>query len=246
MERIFSVNVLKETLSQKGIDTVVFDLDNTVWDTTSVFKERIIEVCEMFGNEFDEDSDDLFEEMREISYSMEGEFNVRPVRVHLSAILVARQRGYSDDHPIVERVLSVADEIYLDSPEAYEGVREMLWQLKLAGVRIVAVSHAEAVWTERKLHQTNLYPFFDGVACTDVNCPKGEEQWISALVQENVDSQRAMLVCDNPVADIASTNNLGFAYRALAFNGKEQKVNVPDNVVILRRTADLIGALMAA
>jgi FMN phosphatase YigB (HAD superfamily) len=240
MEKEPKYNLLREILLQNGIDTLVTDLDNTIWDTTALFGERMHEICGLFGREFRENPERLFAEMREIIFALEGEFSVRPVRVHLAAILIARRRGLEKEHSLVKETLSLCDDIYTDTPQVYKGVPRMLWQFKLAGVRIIAATHAEEEWTKRKLCQTGTFHLFDRIVCIDVNKPKGEDQWRDGLV--GVDLKRAILLGDNPVADIVSTNNLGFALRALVLNSRSAN-SVPQDVMILDKTPDLISEI---
>ena len=45
-ERLNRNNLLKESLNSKGVDTLVCDLDNTVWDIQDIFRSRVKEISE--------------------------------------------------------------------------------------------------------------------------------------------------------------------------------------------------------
>lgn len=203
-----------DTLDRWHIDTVCFDLDSTLVDTTKVFKNGVNDACGIlfYGDAWarkshETDIVDIVNQYRntvfdQIILKLRPEFGINPVIGQVVIDICAKLSGIDVSDPRVEAAKERIREIYTrDIPPIFPGAKETVDLINATGRRTVLMTHAEDEWTRRKLHGNGLDGKFADVICFSIDRPKSE-QYISSLATHAINPTRMMMVGDNFWADV--------------------------------------------
>lgn len=206
--------VLKEYLQQHGIKLVLLDLDGTLIDTVSVFRQQISLVYAYLSSLTGLTPHELDANFKRcIKLAKKYHFvNPEPHWRYALKLLAARlqQKNYelniSTEH--VESCLKLLMEIYRLPIPLLPGADEFLSALQECDVELAIVTHAEPHWTEQKLAHAGLQGLWDSgsVYCVPVNGPKSAEEWRKVTsVHPNISFAEILVGGDDFFSDIMPT-----------------------------------------
>lgn len=233
-----------ERLHDMGIKVVALDADDTLFNTSAMFDYRIDRVASKIGKVTGEQKGDIDEEYRDIIRSLGGEFNVKPARIFIALDTLLQLRGINNSN-LRDKVMTEMDSVYwVDVPEVYPGVPEMLDDFGTAEIMRVVLTHAENKWTERKMTVTGLSDKLDNVFCLDVGQLKDSLAWGEKYNQLGLYSWEVLVVGDNPYSDMLPNLRLG-ATCVHVGNGIRDVSSTPEGAIYLENTGNLVEWILA-
>ena len=197
---------------QHRLDAVFFDIDDTLCATTAFAQRaRRNAVRAMLAAGLQGDEERIFRELEEViaefSSNYEHHFDKLLLRLPESAL--------SDHNPALVVAAGVA--AYHDTKfrelAPFAGVRELLADLRAAGVRVGIITHGLTVKQAEKLVRLGLVPHLDPSAIfisDQIGVAKPNPKiYQMALERCGVAPARALYVGDNPRNDVAPPRQLG-------------------------------------
>jgi len=210
-----------EFFEEREIETVAFDIDNTVLDTSSHFHNILyplgLEIASILPEEI---APHFFEEMtRQIEkevYMAYHKNNRKPVLIGreyedaLKEYLQYLELGDVTDQ--MKEVISYYEwKCYNISPNAYQATKELLELIINAEKKIVFNSHAEDPWTNIKVrHLADLvgsepFPY----VVTSIERKKDVKSWVKSIYMTDSLPEATLCVGDNFYADIIPAQQAG-------------------------------------
>lgn len=103
------------------------------------------------------------------------------------------------------RILSI------DYIRLYDGVIELLEELKLKGKEIYVLSNAQRIFTEAELRMLKLENYFNDIfLSSDFACKKPSQRFYNALLSKyQLDKEKSIMIGNDPIADIKGAHKLG-------------------------------------
>jgi len=212
---------MQEILQQLNIKAILFDLDDTLLETHSIFvacaRLLITRFSELTGVDYAEIErawDEFKMQSREIHY-------VNPTP-HWTCVMQLFGERYSliDENVQAESLKTIQLEIYEKAIPLKEGAFELLNALQAAGVEIAIVTNAAQEWTEFKMLEAGINQFvqLNRLFIVEPHIKKSREHWEAALQSMGIAPANALIVGDNFRADIMPAIDLGVL--AVYFNGE--------------------------
>jgi FMN phosphatase YigB (HAD superfamily) len=211
-----------ELLDEEEIEEVIFDLDGTLLKTDEHFdelKERLgIELSAHFESISphyflcDEITRQIAKQMTELYY----ENNRHPVlldELYMQALV--RYFEYIGQEQLTDQMKEIikdyAQECYSNSPEACEGVVEILKVIEDSGRGILFHSHAQDSWTGIKAEY--LFKSAElgniGYLATPIDQKKDLKSWLKAIAMTKSKPEHILTVGDNFQADVLPSIQAG-------------------------------------
>lgn len=189
-------------IKPKGI---IFDIDGTLLDSNTAHAQAWVEALKEFGY------DVPFEKMRKL-IGMGGD------KLLPEAIKVEKDSPQGKE--ISERRTALFKEKYLPSLKATSGARNLLSQLKQAGVKLVIATSAKDNELDGLLKAGQIGEFFEEkTTSSDAKNSKPDPDIIQAALQKlELDAIRVIMVGDTPY-DIEAASKAGVKTIALRCGG---------------------------
>jgi FMN phosphatase YigB (HAD superfamily) len=245
MEREKYLSVLRQKLQPRGVSVVAWDLDDTLWNIKDCFERRITEVSELLSRFSSKNQEWFFKKIGMIIHGLEGEFNVRPVRMQLAVGLAAKWAGINN-LPLVDGAIGITELVYQDTPKIFPGSFEAITDFGYVGLRNVGVSQANGGWTRLKMTRTGTVNYLPEYCCTDPNEPKGPDQWRWAFHKLGINPEDAMVIGDSYYKDILPAKEIGVRSTVLVLNGRTTICDIPGDVLVAQETRHIIDTIMAS
>ncbi len=219
-------------IERLGVDALVFDADNTLFDTFGLFTAKMSEFCTELSRisglepkEIKQTMDDLWEKKWKVAdneeINMPQVFGVAPLSLREIARLTALQHGiqYYDEN--VQNALTNLMSVYHTAPEIIPGTDEVLLIAWAAGVKIVIATHSEDEWAQQKFrdHQLEM-PGMKIVTC-DVRDQKDKEIFLDAIKAAETTPERVIVVGDSWKSDVEPAIHAGVPRRRIIRVGTE-------------------------
>jgi len=187
-----------KTGKNNGITTLLFDMDNTLFDLVGAQITSCHAVTRFLGTD---DGDELFE------------YFLRPVRgfeSHENILDYMSDRSLSPDG-IFKDVCRIYEAEKLHHITPYSGVMETLEILKELGYPMGIVTDACAKDATLRLEKAGLLPFFCGMVTYDMVGVKkpAPDPFLVALDMMKAETHEVLLVGDSPRRDIEPCRKLG-------------------------------------
>jgi len=186
------------SISPSPVSTLLFDMDNTLFDLVEAQVESCRKVAHFFGRD---DGDDLFSYFLTPVHGFESHANIRQYM---------EERGISGDGRFNQacRIYEMEKLRYI-SP--YPGVPETLANLVTRGFPLCIVTDAHSRDATLRLEKIGLLQFFTGMVSYDlVNVKKpAPEPFLTALDMMKATPADAILVGDSIRRDIEPGKKLG-------------------------------------
>jgi len=212
-----AVEKLSKQFNQWGIESVLFDLDDTLVETTSVFRVAMLSACRILlsGEVVDYVPDELRQPnglnrsvMNVVVQKLRPEFEVNPAIMVVTVRLTAQRLGLGWDDECVDSAIERIRRIHMEVPPFFPGAVETVNMINATGVGSVLATHSEKPRVRRILDKTGLAGRFGEIICFDVNQPKFE-QWEAELGRRGIDPRLSLVIGDSFEADIKPMVLLG-------------------------------------
>ncbi|RXE56183.1 haloacid dehalogenase [Methanoculleus taiwanensis] len=182
----------------REITTVLFDMDNTLFDFVSAKREACRCIVEQVGagNE-----DELFGYFLRGVHGFEDHGNIRD---YLATLDLVCPETFATCCRIYE-------EVKLACITPYPGVETTLCRLRDADLTLAVVTDAESGQATRRLTRTGLLDHFEIVVTPDISGKRkpAPDSFRCALARCGAEPHQAMMVGDSPNRDIAPGRELG-------------------------------------
>jgi putative hydrolase of the HAD superfamily len=95
----------------------------------------------------------------------------------------------------------------------YDGVIELLEELKKVGKRIFLLSNAQRIFSEPEMKTLKIYDYFDGILfSSDHGCKKPSPLFYQAVLEQYyLDKKKSIMIGNDPIADIKGAYDLGLS-----------------------------------
>jgi len=210
-------------LLQKRITTLMFDMDNTLFDLVGAQVAACQAVAEHLGRD---DGKELFSYFLTSVHGFESHENIRQYMEERNIPVNSRYRT----------ACQVYEKIKLQSIIPYEGIPETLRSLHEQGYLMGIVTDACSRDATLRLEKTGLLPYFCCMVSFDMVKVKkpSPEPFLFALEMMNAHAQEAVLVGDSPHRDIEPCSSLGIrtVYARYGDRFSRDRTHVPADFVI--------------
>ncbi len=251
IERLSRNNELRERFESWGIEMVLFDVDNTLINTSKLYREKMGDYCQFLEEKSGYGSEELAGMYFEAIYSMRDEFNVIPAIMEYPARILGMLTGVDGEE--LEKEIGKILEIYDTNPDVFDGAVEQVKRVRDAGVDTAVVTHAEEGWTFDKLK--NFRGLFKEKICTPIDEPKDSRAWYEGMERLGVEPEEVMIVGDSISSDIIPGLQLGVGKLVWISSGKKWEdmpvgdvylyPQKPDEVIVIESIDKLDEALLA-
>lgn len=233
---------------RRGITTVFFDIDDTLWWFSENTKVALREAYAALGLERlapVEDFVGLYEPLNHALWSAysRGEVERDELIVRRFAEPFAKIGVAADE---CDALAAEANRLYLDilasQPLVVPGAPQLLKCLKAKGYKLCALSNGFDGIQQRKLAWEGMAGFIDHVVLSDHCGITKPQPGIFAYAQQVAGSaaEHTLLVGDDPATDIDGAHNAGWATIHLCLNGKAPASNADAVVTSLRQIDGLL------
>lgn len=236
---------LKKYFSDRNIEAVAFDVDNTLFSTNEYYTEAVINLGLKLSKylQTDKSSLDISKELLEGVSRLYENGRYRPKLIEdicLEAISIKFVNPVPAE--ILDFVKNEFKNFYMISPALYDSSISVLRAITSLGLKIVLHSHAQEEWTkikvsllENELHENIPY------LATDISSEKNFESWIDASNLININIKNILVVGDNLYSDIFPAMEAGCEYVVWLNNRKE---DIPSkksaNMVIIHDISEIL------
>lgn len=242
----YSKEKLKKFFCDNEIEVILFDLDDTLIDTNTVFYKRIHEVLDHLSSKLSLNLEALSKKFESELVKAHYIVAVNPQKLW-PRIFNNCQREFEWDKEISKEALDMLMELYSVLPEILPGVISTLEVLKENKRYLGLVTHASEGWTNFKLEGLDLSRFFQHVELFDINIHKNVEVWKSAIEAFKVLPKNTLVVGDSVKGDIQAAHEAGV--RNLVWvNRKEgwdvyKEGELPEGTIEISGTHELLRKL---
>lgn len=198
---------MKTSLS--NINTILFDLDDTLISTHTVFVKSINKAVRVVTKKTGLKFKEVKKVIDEAIIKSYETAKVNPTKSWPTTVKLVEKK-YSLDSNTSQRLLSSFLNVYKLKPRRKKGVITILKRLRRKGIKLGLVTHASREWTDFKLEKANLKKYFDYVEVVDTNREKSGSDWEIACKKLKSTKDKCMIVGDNLKGDIISPNKTGF------------------------------------
>lgn len=184
---------------KRPLTTLLFDMDNTLFDFTAAQRAACNAVAAYLGRD---DGASLFSDF--FRSGRRGYESVENIRDYLGSRSIPEDEVFRPACMIYERVK-------LEHVVPYESVQETLSLLRNQGYRMAVITDAHSQDAVRRLERARLAPFFDGMITFDMVLVKkpAPEPFLAALDLMKSEPRSSLLVGDSPPRDISPARKLG-------------------------------------
>ncbi len=189
---------------KNDIKTIAFDADDTLWINETYFREAEMEFCRLLENELPAQlvSEELFAtEMKNLplyGYGVKG-FVLSMIE---TANRVANRNASSG---LVQRIITIGQELLQKPVELLEGVTETLEQLR-GKYRLIVATKGDLLDQERKLKQSGLENYFHHI---EIMSDKKNSDYQKLLKQVDCRPEHFLMLGNSIKSDILPVLELG-------------------------------------
>lgn len=181
---------------------VVFDGDDTLWSTESLY-DNAREMARAVVTATGANGEEWEELQRRIDVENVATLGYSPERFPTSCVQAYEQlcvvHGLVPDVAVAGRIRQAARAVFDRDPEIVTGVREVLASLRAQGVRLALLTKGDLSVQRRRVDRSRLEPFFDLVRIVSEKSPHD----IRAVVtQLDVRPERAWMVGNSVRSDV--------------------------------------------
>lgn len=226
------------------IQTVIFDIDNTLYDYDAAHAVAFQALTDYARRELGvapEAFPTLHQEANEVLKAHTGP-NCAAIHSRLIRYQLLLERlGKPLTHaPIMERLYWNA---LVDAAVASPGAQACLEALKRSGVRLGIGTDMTADWQYVKLERLGLLPWFDFIVTSEEASDEkpGERFFALCLEKAGCPAEKCAFVGDNPKKDVAGALRAGM--RAIWYHPREDAAPLSPDVLRVRRLDEIPSLL---
>ena len=213
------------------LTTILFDMDNTLFDLVGAQNTACNAVAAFFGRN---DGDMLYE-----NYFLS---DFRGFESHENI------HDYMHDHNLPDNgnypaACRIYEQVKLDSIVPYDGVRETLLALQDHGYNMAIITDAHSRDATRRLEKSGLLPHFAGIIAFDLVGVKkpAPVPFLTALEMMRAGPENTLLVGDSPRRDIHPARALGISTVYARYGDRFSRVReCPDADFIINGMDELL------
>lgn len=202
--------MLSEWLRSNGIKAVLFDLDDTLLDTSTFIRaheREYVSVCSQFIPHIS--LDELATSYREADREAYKTDSVYRSRWDTITRLLGDTYGESTRW-VFENAKPILLQMYDVLPDLFPGALATLEAFRDASVKMGVVTHAEESVVYEKLNKTNIREYFSVVRVVDAKKKgKSPDDWLGAIEELGVLPEEVLVVGDNIIGDIQAAKDAG-------------------------------------
>ena len=235
-------NNLSEWIKENQIELVLFDLDETIIETSKLFEtQKKIYINHLLSGITGYSFEHLLSQLEEIDEDYFNKNGVNPERWGNVVQKMAEDLDISKTELFLSG-LPILLQIYKETPRIIEGATETLDSFLYTGVNMGLVTHANREWTEFKLTTLGLNKYFSNIIIADENKHKDSEDWIKAIQTSGFSPSNTMVIGDSLESDIKASANIGVK-KLIWINNNEMTTDLPKNTTIIPDISKLIPTL---
>ncbi len=238
---------LKSWLSAHGIKAVLFDLDDTLLETSA--QERNIEnsyVSYVAERVPSVNTEEMLASIRKFGAEAFVSHSVSQERWHAVVAHMAEKYGQAMT-PVLYDAKKIIFNIYKTAPNLLPSAIETLDAFRASVPKMGVVTHAGVEWTNVKLDTHDLRKYFDSVTIADAFGNKGPEHWQEAMKALDVRPEEVLVIGDNLKGDILAAQSLGVKYAVLLPSpwAVYREGTVAQGTLRAERIADVIRTILS-
>jgi FMN phosphatase YigB (HAD superfamily) len=204
-----------------SIKVVLFDLDDTLIETSKVFHGQIAKAAQFMSNQLNINREELSANLYRCLTDARYANNVDPIPLWEETFNRLRYYYPNISHDAWSTTLISVEqsigEIYCTPIEPKPGAVELIALLKKLGIQVRIVTHGLIDWTIFKLEQAGLLAdgllSIEEIFIVEVSKPKSVKDWEQAFsLFPDVLPQEFLVIGDNPSADILTNLELNNIY----------------------------------
>jgi FMN phosphatase YigB (HAD superfamily) len=194
------------------IKLFLFDLDDTLIDTNTVFDDIENQVCQIIINSNTSLSPDtIIKKIKDLDYEsyqlLHANFKKRwPYLTQLLA------NEFNLSSTAQAKVLQTFESLTSIVPELKIKVKETLQVIHQLPVKMGVVTQANKTWTLRKMNHHGLTPYFDHIFPIGGSTPKSASSWGKAISYFKVFPSETVVIGDSLTSDIIGSRNAGVSH----------------------------------
>jgi FMN phosphatase YigB (HAD superfamily) len=206
-------NEIKKYLDSRSLDTIGFDVDNTLFQTNKYFLDAWFDLGKELAPLMDEEKDpeEVSHAVKDIILEVYYRDGRKPMLVHEQVI--SGLKYYLRKEPskrIKNRVKEYYKHFYIKSPEPFEYAINLIKIINQLKRKIILHSHAQEDWTRVKVE---LLENLSGVKLpfkfTSIEGDKDNQSWIDAIEMVDGKPENTLVIGDNLESDILSAKDAG-------------------------------------
>lgn len=191
------------------IEKILFDLDDTLIHTHSMFMKAITQVSNLISKEKGIDANEIekyfYEEIAK-TYSIA---KVNPDKVWpLTFSILQKKYKLTDEEK--SHHMNILLNVYNRKPKIKDYAIELLDKCEAERIELGLVTHASRKWTEYKIKSVRIKKYFKHIQVVDTNRAKNSSDWLKALEKINGTVNDTWVIGDNIKGDIQSAYKVGF------------------------------------
>lgn len=197
-------------LEKNKIKGVLFDLDDTIIQTSEIFNSAVQQVVELYAKLLPQLSiaavEEIFSRINMVAHSI---YAVNPKRWHSVIPEFEREMGIQKSQ--AEEALAILANIYTQPPKFEQDAEAVIRLIKEWGLLVGLVTHANIEWTNFKLSSLGLGTFFDSVeVVSEDKLHKDSNDWVRGAEKIRLLPQELLAVGDNIRGDAIAAVEAGF------------------------------------
>jgi len=121
------------------------------------------------------------------------------------------RRGVAADTKLIQHIGIFFRTLSLEHIALFEGAKELLDRLHIAGKKIYLLSNAQRIFTEPEMRMLNIYNAFDGILySSDTGVQKPETSFYQALFDKfSLEKKDSVMIGNDRTADIEGAYHFG-------------------------------------
>lgn len=247
-EREPLVGQLEGKFNSLGIRGLLFDLDDTLFETTVYMRKHKWLFCVWAAEKLGVVVERVMEVFEEAAFDALDVLHVAPARWDLAVRMTAER--LTGEPYCLDEGIEVLKRLFFESPEVIAGVRPVLELFSQTGVKMGVVTHAPNTppwneWTWIKLQRNGLERYFPHIWIADESKPKDEEAWRAGAAMIDVPCENILGIGDNIGADILPMRVLGMRAMAVKAIFRRSNGDLPPGVPLLDSLAQAPEAILA-
>ena len=239
----FRQGFLEYWFQRRGIKAAFFDYDDTIVDTYSEFRSRMLAFCEYVASVSPHAGlvpQALLEEMLSYDRDFGNQIHhVLPYRLMTSGQTVARVHGAGDDERLEGNLVELLT-AYETVPKPFGGARDIVEDCA-AVLPVHVLTHASEAWTTKKKQGLGWGGVFSGFYCVPPESAKDIEAWRAGIELFGYEPHEVMAVGNSLPHDIQPALALGVAAVGWVAHGSSREA--PEGVIRIEEIGELVEGL---
>lgn len=147
-----------------------------------------------------------------------------------------KKKGVAADESLVRHTAQFFRILSTDYIRLYDGVREMLSDIRKSGKKIYLLSNAQRVFTEYEMNGLKITPYFDRIyISSDYGYKKPDIRFFQKLMEEcSVSPETAIMVGNDGICDIQGAKQAGL-HTLYVRSNISPKEEIPDADYVLKQ-----------